>query len=172
MNTGYIFSSESIIFVVDVFVWRVQSQMESVNSPGREVYCGAIESDANKACLEIRRILKLLQMFFTIDKEQYFDIKVILSELLQNAIKHGNDYDNNKKIDVKVWLMDNILGISVKDQGYGFDALKTMKSKSRESECDPMSMDESGRGLFIVQNLCDCMEFNASGNIITVTKKL
>lgn len=146
--------------------------MESIKSRGREVYSGAIESDANKACHEIGKILKMLQMFSTLNKEQYFDIKVILSELLQNAIKHGNDCDNNKKIDVKVWLKDNVLGISVKDQGYGFDALNTMILKSRGNECDPMSMDESGRGLCIIQNLCDCMKFDSSGNIITVTKKL
>lgn len=149
--------------------------MCSVKNEDKTIYSEVIESDAYEVCKEVTTILDRLKNTSCVDTEQCFDIKVILCELLQNAIKHGNDCDISKKIRVDVWLQENskVLGITVKDQGRGFDTLRTMDFKfKRIPECDPMSMDESGRGLFIVQNLCDCMEFSELGNCITVKKKL
>jgi len=147
--------------------------MVADNKSRMEIYSETIESDAYEASKEVNRILEIIKLNFDIDKEMYFEVKVILSELLQNAIKHGNDYDNRKKISINVWFENNSIGISVKDQGGGFDynSIKNIKA-DRISDCDPMTMDENGRGLFIVQNLCDWMEFNPSGNMITVMKKL
>ncbi|NLM74985.1 MAG: ATP-binding protein [Clostridiaceae bacterium] len=149
--------------------------MSTNNNAGRsrEIYSETIESDAYEASKEVNRILEIIRLNFKIDKEQCFDVKVILSELLQNAIKHGNDYDNKKKISINVWIENNSIGITVKDQGGGFDyrSIRNLKL-NKLSDCDPMTIDETGRGLFIVQNLCDCMEFNPSGNMITVMKKL
>jgi len=140
-----------------------------------EIYRGVIENDAFEVCKEVKRIVERLQAASDIDKEQCFDVKVILSELLQNAIKHGNECDKDKKICLEVRLGDsgNILEITIRDQGCGFDPISTMNlAYSKISELDPDNMDESGRGLFIVQNLCDCMEFNSTGNAIKVIKRL
>lgn len=149
--------------------------MEKEKNQSKKIYSEIIESDTYEVCREVRTILDRLQMTSCVDTDQCFDIKVILNELLQNAIKHGNEYDAHKKIRVDVWLQENskVLGITVKDQGQGFNPVSTMDMKfSQVSVCDPMAMDESGRGLFIVQNLCDGMEFNTSGNAVTVHKRL
>lgn len=139
------------------------------------IYNELIDSDAAKACKEVKAILERIQLSSGIETDQMFDIKVILCELIQNAIQHGNNCDINKKICVNVWLQENnrVLGITVKDQGCGFDPLHTMDLKSSQIPvCNPIDMDEYGRGLFIVKNLCEYMEFNTSGNAITVTKRL
>lgn len=149
--------------------------MNGVNNQDQKIYSELIESDAYEVCREVTTILNTLKRSYGLNTDQCFDIKVILCELLQNAIKHGNDCDIRKKIRVDVWLQENskVLGITVKDQGCGFDPLNTMNLKfSRIPGCDPMSMDESGRGLFIVKNLCDFMEFSERGNSITVKKRL
>lgn len=141
----------------------------------KKIYSELISSDSYEVCREVKIILDRLQMTSGIDIDQQFDIKVILSELLQNAIKHGNSMDTNKKILVDVWLQDNsrVLGISVADQGRGFDVDRTIRRKSDAIYSpDPLTMDESGRGLFIVQNLCDDIKFNRMGNAITVKKRL
>lgn len=140
-----------------------------------EIYSGVIKNDAYEVCQEVKRILERLRMAYDIDMDQCFDVKVILCELLQNAIKHGNECDKGKEICLEVWLKEsrNKLEITIRDQGCGFDPITTMNWEyAKISGLDPNNMDESGRGLFIVQNLCDCMEFNSSGNTITVTKKL
>ncbi len=149
--------------------------MEIENSQGIRIYSEVIESNAFEVCKEVRTILDRLQMKSDINTDQCFDIKVILCELLQNAIKHGNQCEGQKKIGVDVWLQDNsqVLGITIKDQGCGFDPSSTMDLKFTQiSECKPMNLDESGRGLFIVQNLCDCMEFSPQGNTVTIKKRL
>lgn len=140
----------------------------------KKIYSEIISSDAYEVLREVKTILDRLEMALGIDTDQCFDIKVILSELLQNAIKHGNQCDISKKIRVDVWLNDNkTLGITVKDQGCGFDSNKAVNTaKTCISPYDPMNLDESGRGLFIVQNLCDFIEFNSAGNTVTVRKKL
>jgi len=146
-----------------------------MNHHEKKIYSELISSDAYEVCKEVRTILDRLKMTSGIDTEQSFDIKVILSELLQNAIKHGNSMDHNKKILVDVWLQDNskVLGICVTDQGNGFDVSKAINcNKKNMFDCDPLFTDESGRGLFIVQNLCDDVKFNQTGNAITVTKRL
>lgn len=149
--------------------------MYEENNRSKMIYSEFIESDAYEALREVGTILDRIQTVPYVDTEKCFDIKVILSELLQNAIKHGNECDYSKKIHVDVFLQESrrMLDITVKDQGNGFNPLKTMDIKfPRVEVCDPMAMDESGRGLFIVQNLCDGIEFNNVGNAITVHKQL
>lgn len=149
--------------------------MNANRNEDTKIYSETINSDASEVCREVKIILNRLQVTSGIDSDQQFDIRVILSELLQNAIKHGNAMDNKKKILVDVRLQDNrrILSICVADQGQGFDVNHTISRKKRKVNVDdPLSMDESGRGLFIIQNLCDDIQFNRIGNAIIVKKRL
>lgn len=137
-----------------------------------KIYSETIRSDAYEVCRQVKVILKRLEMISGIDADQQFDIRVILSELLQNAIKHGNANDTSKKVLVDVWLDSSVLVICVTDQGQGFDVKRIFEEKDRLSGSDPQAMDESGRGLLIVQSLCDEIQFNPAGNAITVRKRL
>ncbi len=140
-----------------------------------KIYSKDIATDAYLVCNEVRNILDMLKMRFLLDSEKCFDIKVILCELLQNSIKHGNVCDESKKIRVEIWLKEdsNVLGITVKDQGCGIKPIK-IKHLTLDDfiDCNLANMNESGRGLFIVNELCDRMEFNSTGNAITVMKRI
>ncbi|NLX63244.1 MAG: ATP-binding protein [Clostridiaceae bacterium] len=140
-----------------------------------KIYSKDIATDAYLVCNEIRKIMDLLKIKFSLDSDKCFDIKVILGELMQNSIKHGNECDKSKTISVEIWFKDDsrILGITVKDQGCGFKVPEPKQlSMSKVSKCDPLNMDESGRGLLIVNELCDSMKFNSVGNAITVMKRI
>lgn len=141
----------------------------SVNQrDGTKIYSEMINSDAYEVCRQVKIILNRLKGIPGIDDDQRFDIRVILSELLQNAIRHGNAMDSRKKVRVDVWLRDDrVLCICVTDQGPGFDVKRTVGCRDKV-----LSMDESGRGLLIVQSLCDDIQFNSMGNAITVRKRL
>jgi len=157
------------------FKRSVRVAVNTDNCQAKRIYHDLINSDACEVCREVKNILDRIQLISNLDAEQIFDIRVILCELLQNAIEHGNECDLAKKIYVDVWFQENndLLGITVKDQGCGFNTLKAMNfSFTSASGFDPANINESGRGLFIVQNLCDFMEFNTMGNAITVKKKL
>jgi serine/threonine-protein kinase RsbW len=147
----------------------------SVNQrDGTKIYSEMINSDAYEVCRQVKIILNRLKGIPGIDDDQRFDIRVILSELLQNAIRHGNAMDSNKKVLVDVWLQDNsrVLFICVADQGQGFDVKRTVGGGEKSIGGDSLAMDESGRGLLIVQRLCDDIQFNPVGNAITVKKRL
>ncbi len=149
--------------------------MQMDYSQSTKIYSGDIATDAHKVCNEVKNILEMLQVRYSLDAEEYFDIKVILCELMQNSIKHGNACDESKKIRVEIWFTEDnrVLSIIVKDQGIGFKPNKTKHlSLDRDRGSNNVDMDETGRGLFIVHELCDCMEFNSTGNAITVMKKI
>ncbi len=141
-------------------------------SQDQRIYSQDMIADAYGVCQEVKGILNTLSGKFSLANEQCFDIKIILSELLQNAIKHGNECDNNKKIHLDIWFKEQskTLGIRVKDQGCGFDSPIKFKANSL-SEGEPM-LNESGRGLSIVKALSDDVNFNTKGNTITVLKKI
>jgi len=140
-----------------------------------KIYSKDIATDAYLVCNEIRKILDLLKIKFSLDSDKCFDIKVILGELMQNSIKHGNECDKSKTISVEIWFRDDCRGleITVKDQGCGFEVPEPKQlSMNKVLKCDPLNMDESGRGLLIVNELCDSIKFNSVGNAITVLKRI
>jgi len=143
------------------------------NGDIKEIYKGYILNDAHCACENIMSILSSIHNYVGLNSDQYFDVRIILSELLQNAIKHGNESESNKKIYMKVYLKGkNVLKIIVRDQGGGFNAYKTLNEEMRRQVYDVQDLMECGRGLQIVKSLCDEMNFNRRGNCITVLKIL
>ena len=139
----------------------------------KTIYNGFVLNDTQHACENVRDILNGIRNTVCINSDQYFDIRVILSELLQNAIKHGNESKSQRRVHMKVFIRDEgILNIIVKDQGSGFNAHKTLQEEQDRQKYDIPDLLECGRGLHIVNSLCDDMFFNRSGNRITVLKRL
>lgn len=143
---------------------------------GREdktIYSGFVVNDAFQACEKVRTIVAGIENAVGLNSDQSFDVRVILSELLQNAITHGCPLNSQQKVYMNVCVSDtDILSITVKDQGNGFDASKVMQDEQSRKTCERDDLMESGRGLQIVKNLCDDMVFNHNGNSITVRKRL
>ncbi|HBC73953.1 MAG: hypothetical protein A2008_05520 [Candidatus Wallbacteria bacterium GWC2_49_35] len=100
-------------------------------------------------------------------EEFFYDVKLILSELFVNAMIHGNGQDPARKIAVDYLFCGEKLKLTITDEGEGFDHGRIY---------DPLAvgnvMKLSGRGLFLVKNLADRVEFNEKGNSVTVEKTL
>lgn len=83
------------------------------------------------------------------------DIAISVSEVVTNAIKHGNCDDSNKKVTVKYEINQDELIIYIKDEGDGFHP---------DTIPDPTDNDnllkQVGRGIFIVRSLLDSVDFN------------
>lgn len=137
------------------------------------IYRGFILNDLNAVCETVRGIVSFLENDIGIDSDQSFDVKIILNELLQNAIEHGNLLDCEKKVYMNVCIREeDVLNITIKDQGNGFDVEKVLNKRNDVSECEIFDLPECGRGLQIVRSLCDDISFNQRGNCITVKKRL
>lgn len=98
------------------------------------------------------------------------DMAIAVSELVNNAITHGNNSNPDKRVDIRYSLSSSKLVISVADQGSGF---------RKEDIANPIDdnnlLREVGRGIFIVENFVDDIEitkFDSGGTRVTITKNL
>ena len=102
-----------------------------------------------------------------------FEIKVVLNELIVNALCHGNNYELNKLTNVTLKLVNNrYLYISVKDDGCGFKQELKVSSLQDYVEATNKSLCEHGRGLIIVERLCDRVKLNRCGNKVSIIKDI
>ena len=97
--------------------------------------------------------------YFTEDK---FNLVLILKEILTNSIEHGNKLDESKSVFVKISDLDKGIKVSVRDEGSGFDIAKTFARQKKDL------FSERGRGLVIIYEYADKVEFNDAGNEISV----
>ncbi len=102
-----------------------------------------------------------------------FEIKVVLNELIVNALCHGNNCELDKVTYVTLKIVnDNYLYISVKDEGYGFKSKLNTCSLNDYVQVINNSLCEHGRGLLIVDQLCDKVKFNKCGNRVSILKNI
>lgn len=90
-----------------------------------------------------------------------FNLRVALSEALANAIIYGNRLDPGKVVEIRVVVTSARLLLHVADQGEGFDPALVPDPTLPERLAD-----EDGRGLFLIRQLVDEVQFNARGNSI------
>jgi serine/threonine-protein kinase RsbW len=97
------------------------------------------------------------------------DLSIALTELVNNAIHHGNNDDITKNVTVTFDLDQKDLSITIKDEGSGFDP------DQLKNPLDPENLlAESGRGLYLVKALMDDIKFKITeqGTEITIIKRL
>lgn len=107
---------------------------------------------------KLDKIIKALNL-----KSQCFEIKLIISEAINNSFVHGNKSDKNKPIYVEWSLDDEKLTLTVTDCGNGIENLEGYRKPSEEN-----ILEESGRGLFIIACYSDEVEYK--GNSIIMKK--
>ena len=101
-------------------------------------------------------------------EELYGNILISITEAVNNAIIHGNQSDPSKTVEIKLAEKNkDSLGFTVKDEGKGFDF---------ESVPDPTAPENleklSGRGIFLMKQLSDNVEFFDDGRTVKVQFKL
>ena len=101
------------------------------------------------------------------DKDTLFNIKLALHEAIINAVKHGNKMNRNLPVQVDIKKDEGQIIIQVKDQGDGFDY------KNLPDPITPENLEKlNGRGLFLIQNAMDRVEYADGGRIIKMVKFL
>lgn len=106
---------------------------------------------------------------FGVDESAVADIAISVSELVNNAIVHGNRRLVEKRVTVSIDKRDGAVTITVSDEGGGFDP-----NKVADPLADANLLKEVGRGLFIVRSLMDEVEVkpSAKGTAVTITKEV
>jgi CheY-like chemotaxis protein len=93
------------------------------------------------------------------------NVKLAVVEALTNAMEHGNQWDESKRVKVHAHIARNRLEVTITDQGAGFD---------HQNQIDPTMeenlLSERGRGIFLLRAIMDEVRFNDPGNSITMIK--
>ena len=105
---------------------------------------------------DLDNIIKTLNL-----KKQYFEMKLILFEAVNNAFIHGNNGDENKSITVQWEIREDLLKIEVTDCGCGFKDADCYKELNEDN-----ILEECGRGLYIISCYTDGFEFRGSSIIM------
>jgi len=97
------------------------------------------------------------------------DIAISVSELVNNAVTHGQKANNGKPVMVEINRQKNKIKVSVTDNGKGFDP-----DELDDPLADENLLKEVGRGLFIVRSLMDSVDIQATdhGTTINITKTI
>ena len=115
-------------------------------------------------------VFAYLEKYLGINDDTAFKIEIALREVINNAILHGNKQEANRKVFVKFKWNKEYLYISVKDENperVDFD-----KIGEKLDNQDILSF--SGRGILIMKNYMDKVNFNSTktGTEIIMEKKL
>ena len=118
-------------------------------------------AEARRVQDDIERALKA----FLFDDREIFSIKLALEEALVNAIKHGNQYDRNKKVEITYEVHGDRFVVRITDQGEGFDPADVPDPTAVENLERPC-----GRGLMLMRHYMTEVNYNTSGNSVYMTK--
>jgi serine/threonine-protein kinase RsbW len=91
-----------------------------------------------------------------------FHMNLVVTEALSNAIKHGG----KKEIWIKFWLTKRVIKVEISDKGCRLDRKPSIKHVKFDKDY--------GRGLFIISQIVDKMEFKQIEDtvVFTVIKNL
>ncbi len=94
-------------------------------------------------------------------------MRISLTEIMVNAVKHGNTNDFSKVVTVGYTLDTDKISISVMDEGEGFDP-----GRIQNPTTDCNIYRDHGRGIFIAKQYLDRLEYNSKGNVAYMSMKL
>lgn len=124
----------------------------------------SLELSSNyKSIASVEKLIDKVCNAVGVNEEAYGNVLIAVTEAVNNAIQHGNRENENLQISVSVKDSKKEVCFSVKDEGLGFDF---------NNLPDPTAPDnilkESGRGIFLMQNLADKVEFIGDGNEVSL----
>lgn len=112
---------------------------------------------------EVEGFLEEILRECQLGKTQSGHIRLVVCESVNNAINHGNKFDEHKFVTLFSDICDKYISFEVHDEGDGFD-LSSVPDPTHEAN----RKIEGGRGLFIIRNLADECSFRNNGSVISI----
>lgn len=132
------------------WAWTTSQRIPSERGAGRRV---------------IEEVLEQLEQYHWTGRD-LFGVRLALEEAIVNAIKHGNRLDFQKQVRVDCKLSPERLWIEIADEGGGF------LPEAVPDPTDPANLEKpSGRGIMLMRNYMNRVEYNESGNVVTMEKQ-
>lgn len=96
-------------------------------------------------------------------EDDYGNILIAITEAVNNAITHGNQLDENKKVCLEIVGNTEQLEFVIEDEGLGFN-LDEVPDPTLPENIEKLS----GRGIFLMRSLADEISFENNGTKITL----
>jgi len=116
---------------------------------------------------EIEGIAKRICDKYELTKEVYPNLLISLTEAVNNAVIHGNKSDQNKFVQISTLKKEDFVSIKIKDEGAGFDP-GNIPDPTSDENVDKLG----GRGVFLINRLCDKVRFQDNGSAIEIMFKV
>lgn len=115
---------------------------------------------------EVRFFLDGIFTEFRLDRTLFNRVFLGVSEALSNSIIHGNRFDVNKNVTLRVFFQSDFLVIEVVDEGPGF-TFDCINDPTKPVNL----MNEKGRGIFLIRQLSDEMVYSDCGRKLLIKYK-
>jgi len=102
-----------------------------------------------------------------VSEQEIFGLRLALEEALVNAIKHGNQMDRTKQVQIAYRFTADRFEIRITDEGVGFDPSDVPDPTAVENLERPC-----GRGLMLMRHYMTEVAYNQSGNCVAMSKVL
>jgi serine/threonine-protein kinase RsbW len=98
---------------------------------------------------------------YKVNEDFYGNILIALTEGVNNAIHHGNKSNPSKEVKLVASENEGVLSFVISDDGPGFDY------NNLPDPTDPKNIEKPhGRGVFLMKNLADNIEFFDDGSTV------
>ncbi|MEN9698975.1 MAG: hypothetical protein RLZZ301_173 [Bacteroidota bacterium] len=122
-----------------------------------------ILSSDYQSLIDVEKLIGEVCQELGIHEEAFGNVLIAVTEAVNNAIQHGNQANASLKVTLIVSNSKDTFCIQVQDEGKGFDYTSLPDPTAPEN-----IFKESGRGVFLMNNLADELEFVGNGNTVNL----
>ena len=123
-----------------------------------------LPSDTEAGKRAVDELLVRLQEYDWLEND-IFGVHLAVEEAIVNAIKHGNQYDDRKRVHFRYQVCQDRVLIEICDEGDGFDPFRVPDPTDEANLETP-----SGRGIMLMRNFMSRVEYNETGNRVVMEK--
>ena len=109
----------------------------------------------------VENLIDEISIELALNEDLYGNVLISVTEAVNNAIQHGNKYQNELIVTVLVFDGSDAFCFSVSDEGDGFDFLNLPDPTAPQN-----ILNENGRGVYLMQNLADEVVFEDGGKTV------
>ena len=126
--------------------------IKSLKLPSNNDAIGLVENLIDDICAEL-----------AVNEEAYGNVLIAVTEAINNAIQHGNNYNDDLFISLAVSNASSEFCFSITDQGNGFDFDALPDPTAPEN-----LLKENGRGVYLMRSLADEVIYEENGKTVCI----
>jgi len=125
-----------------------------------------VQSQLQEVPIATKKLFSFLEQIQLTDSDR-FDIRLSFEEMIINAMKHGNHFNQDLVVNVLVSCNPDAVYIRIQDEGDGFDT-----SLVKDPTEDVNLAAYSGRGVYLARHLMTQFAYSNNGNEVEFIKVL